>query len=324
MAGRSAWKGYLKLSLVSVPVKAYTATNSSDTIHLNQLHASCHQRIRYKKVCPEHGEVTGDEIVSGYEYAKDQYAVIDTGELEKLRPEGDKAISIDQFIDAEQLDARYQTGSGYFLLPDGAMGQQAYALIHDVMVESGLHAVAQVVLSNREQLVLIRPVENLLGMFVLRHADEVKQPESFADELVETKPSAQELKLTKMLMDQLREKQFDLTKYTDQYAARLRELIEAKVEGKELVSPVAAAEPRVINLMDALKASIERAQPSSASLSTARKAQSNPTGRAPSQTTRRRKTGDKATAKSSDKSSLKSTGKGSGTAPVVKKSRKSG
>lgn len=281
MAGRSAWKGYLKLSLVSVPVKAYTATNNSEAIHLNQLHATCHRRIRYKKVCPEHGEVANDEIVSGYEYAKDQYAVIDTGELDKLRTGGDKAIDIDQFINADQLDARYQTGAGYFLLPDGPMGQQAYALIRDVMIESRLYAIAQVVISNKEQLVVVRPVEMLLGMFVLRYAAEVKQPESFTDELADTRPSAQELKMTKLLMDGLREKKFDISKYSDTYAQRLRELIEAKVEGKELVTPKAPSEPRVINLMDALKASLERVKPGAAERA--------PSGRAPSKTTRQRK-----------------------------------
>lgn len=283
MAGRSAWKGYLKLSLVSVPVKAYTATNNSEAIHLNQLHATCHRRIRYKKVCPEHGEVANDEIVSGYEYAKDQYAVIDPGELEKLRSEADKAITIDQFVSLDQFDSRYQTGSCYFLLPDGAMGQQAYALIRDVMAQSGLCAIAQVVLSNKEQLVLVRPVEQLLGMFVLRYAAEVKQPASFADELVQTHASAQELKMTKLLMDGLREEEFDIEKYSDTYAARLRELIEAKVEGKELVTAKSSPEPRVINLMDALKASLERVKPEASS-------KRSPAGRAPSKTARERKT----------------------------------
>ena len=283
MAGRSAWKGYLRLSLVSVPVKAYTATNSATTIHLNQLHATCHRRIRYKKVCPEHGEVSTDEIVSGYEYAKDQYAVVDPGELEKLRTAGDKAINIDQFIEEDELDSRYQTGQCYFLLPDGPMGQQAYALIRDVMLESKLQAVAQVVISNKEQLVLLRPVDNLLGMFVLRYAAEVKQPSTFSDELVETNPSAQELKLTKMLMDGLRDKKFDIAKYTDTHAERLRELIEAKVEGKELVTPPASSEPRVINLMDALKASLEQVKPAAPS-------ERAPSTRAPSKTTRERKT----------------------------------
>lgn len=261
MAARSSWKGYLKLSLVSVPVKAYTSTNSTTAIHLNQLHSTCHRRIRYKKVCPEHGEVESHEIVSGYEYAKDQYAVIDTAELEKLRTESDKSINIDHFIHEDELDSRYQNGTCYFLLPDGPIGQQAYALVRDVMKESGLQAIAQVVISNKEQLVMLRPIDNLIGMFILRYAAEVKPTSAFSDELADIKPSAQELQLTKMLMEGLTEKKFDISKYTDTYMERLAALIQAKVEGKELVSPEPTHEPRVINLMDALKASLEQVKP---------------------------------------------------------------
>src|SRR5262245_5335711 len=105
MAARSSWKGFLKLSLVSVPVKAFTATASGGgDVRLNQLHAECHSRINYKKTCPVHGEVSPDQIVSGYEHAKGQYVVIDTDELEKLRTADDKAINIDTFVAPDELD----------------------------------------------------------------------------------------------------------------------------------------------------------------------------------------------------------------------------
>ena len=105
MAPRSTWKGYLKLSLVSVPVKAYTASNASTAqIHLNQLHAECHSRINYKKTCPIHGEVSNEDIVSGYEFAKGQYVVVDVAELDKLRTENDKAINLGAFVKADQID----------------------------------------------------------------------------------------------------------------------------------------------------------------------------------------------------------------------------
>src|SRR6516162_9185570 len=111
MAARSAWKGFLKLSLVSLPVKAYTATASGGgEIHLNQLHAPCNSRIQYKKTCPLHGEVKGEEIVSGYEYGKGQYVIVDTEELDKLRTEDDKAIKIDAFITPDTLDPLYANG----------------------------------------------------------------------------------------------------------------------------------------------------------------------------------------------------------------------
>ena len=124
------WKGYIKLSLVSVPVKAYNARAPSERdIQLHQLHAECHSRIQYKKICPIHGEVSQDDIVSGYEYAKGQYTVIDPAELDKLRSEDDKAITIDQFIHPESLDRIYLTGQSYYLLPEGRIGERPFALI---------------------------------------------------------------------------------------------------------------------------------------------------------------------------------------------------
>src|SRR4051794_37626545 len=115
MAPRSTWKGYLKISLVSIPVKAYSATSSSRQVALHQLHAECHSRIQYKKTCPIHGEVANDEIVSGYEFAKGQYVVIDPSELAKLRPAGDKSINVDAFVSADRIDPLYHSGTTYYL-----------------------------------------------------------------------------------------------------------------------------------------------------------------------------------------------------------------
>lgn len=261
MPARSTWKGYLKLSLVSVPVKAFTSSGSSGSIRLNQLHDECHSRINYKKVCPIHGEVSNSEIVSGYEFAKGQYVVIDPGELSQLRTDNEKSIDVDAFVPAEAIDPVYHSGKTYYLTPDGPIGQKPYALIRDGMAESGLHAVAQIVLSGKEQLILIRPIGNLLGMTILQHDAEVKQPATFEDELVETETSQDELKLTKTLIQALVKKDFDIADYKDVYTEKLTQLIEAKVEGKELVSPPAAEEPQIINLMDALKESVSRISP---------------------------------------------------------------
>ena len=110
MPARSSWKGYLKLSLVSVPVKAFTASSSTAQIHLNQLHDECKSRVKYQKTCPIHGEISNDEIVSGYEFAKGQYVVIDPQEIEKLRTSGDKSIAVDCFVGADEIDPVYHTG----------------------------------------------------------------------------------------------------------------------------------------------------------------------------------------------------------------------
>lgn len=260
MAPRPSWTGYLKLGLLSVPVKAYTATSSEAELPLNQLHDECHNRIRYVKTCPVHGEVSRDEIVSGYEYAKGEYVVIDLAELQKLRPEGDKSITVDAFVADSAIDPIHYSGRTYYLVPDGPIGQKPYALLRQSMEDEGLHAVAKVVISQREQLVLLRPMEKLVGMTVLIYDDRIKKPSGFEDELAKTPASPAELKMMKLLTEALAQDDFDISAYHDLYTQRLSELIEAKVEGKELVSPPAAEEPHVINLMEALKASVKRAK----------------------------------------------------------------
>src|SRR5262245_35737169 len=131
MAARSQWKGFLKLSLVSVPVRAYTATAAGGgPIRLNQLHAECHSRIKYQKNCPIHGPVSNEDIVSGYEYSKDQYVLVDPEELDKLRNEDDKAIKVQEFISLEALDELYLTGRNYFLIPEGPVAQRAYGVVY--------------------------------------------------------------------------------------------------------------------------------------------------------------------------------------------------
>jgi len=265
MAARAYWKGYLKISLVSLPVKAFSASSeTSGQIHLNQLHAECHSRIKYVKTCPIHGEVTNDEIVSGYEFAKDQYVVIDPEQIEELRGPGDKSVNIDTFVKAGTIEPIYYAGRTYYLLPEGPVGQKPYALIHKAMEEEGLEAIGEVVLSGRKQLMLLRPVGRLLAMTGLRYAPQVKQPAGFEDELTEEKLGEQELQLTRQLMGALTSEELDLEKYRDDYVEKLTEIIQAKVRGEELVAPPPEAQPQVINLMEALKASVERIKPPAA------------------------------------------------------------
>ncbi len=261
MPARSSWKGFLKLSLVSVPVKAYTATASGGgEVRLNQLHAECHSRINYKKTCPIHGEVPNDQIVSGYEYSKGQYVVIDTGELDKLRTEDEKAINIDAFIKPEALDPVYLSGRSYYLIPDGPVGQKPYALLHQGMVELKKHAVAQVVMHGRDQVVLLRPIEDLLMMSILSYDSQVTKPAAFEDEITQPKLEGEELKLAKTLIEASTPKQFDFAKYKDTYTEKLTQLIEKKVAGEEIVAPPVHEQAQIINLMDALRQSVAKVQ----------------------------------------------------------------
>jgi DNA end-binding protein Ku len=261
MAARSVWKGFLKLSLVSVAVKAYSAaTSGGSEIKLSQLHAECNNRIQYKKVCPVHGEVKGDEIVSGYEYAKGQYVLVDTSELEKLRTEDDKAIKIEAFIAADSLDPIYQNGKTYYLVPDGPVGQKPYAVIHRAMVEENRHAIAQIVLHGKEETVLVRPYERLLAMSLLSYDNEITKPAAFDEEVVTTEVAPDELKLAKTLIGAITPKKFDFAAYKDVYTEKLTKLIEAKVAGEEIVTPPVHEQAQIINLMDALRASVSQVQ----------------------------------------------------------------
>lgn len=259
MAPRPTWKGYLKLSLVSVPVKAFTVSDSSKSdIRLNQLHADCNCRIRYKKTCPKHGEVSSDEIISGYQIGEDQYVPIDKDEISAIRRKSDQAIEIATFIADDQLDDRFLTDRSYYLVPDGKIAQKPYALIRDTLQRDGLRAVAEVILSQREQHVVVRSLGSLLIMTVLQHQHELKTPTGFEEQVDDVDVADQEMKLTKQLVTGMIQKNWDFSEYQDNYQQRLSELIEAKVEGKELVKPPETDAPTIINLMDALKASIEQ------------------------------------------------------------------
>ena len=261
MASRSVWSGFVRFSLVSVPVKAYTAAaTGGGGISLNQLHAACSSRIRYTKTCPVHGEVKNDEIVSGYEFDDGQYVIVNPEEIEKLRKPSEKAIDIKAFLPPDQIDARYFSGKNWILAPNGPVAVKPYALLYKTLQEQDLVAFAQVVIGGKEQILLLRPVSDLLVGSYLCYSSEVKNLSEFKDEAPKVDVSPDEMKLAKTLTEAMTVKDFDLSQYKDDYTEKLTQLIQAKVEGKEIVAPPAEEEPQVINLMDALKQSLEQAK----------------------------------------------------------------
>jgi DNA end-binding protein Ku len=266
MASRTIWKGFLQFSLVSVPVKAYTATASGGgKISLNQLHKDCSSRIQYKKVCPTHGELRADEIVSGYEFADGQYVVIEPDEIEKLRSAKEKSINIESFLSADEIDPAYYNGTTWYLTPDGPLGQKPYGLLRKVMTDANRVAFARVVLRGKQQLLMIRPVgDGLLAATMLVYEQELKDPAEFEGEVVRTELDPKELQLAKTLTDQLVSREFDIAEYKDDYTENLQKLIEAKIKGKEVVEPPAEQPAQVINLMDALQKSLAQAKAKSA------------------------------------------------------------
>lgn len=253
------FQGFLRISLVSVPVKAYSAAApASAKVSFNQLHEKCHSRIQYKKFCPIHGQVTQDEIVSGYEYEKGKYVVFDPGEVDQLRTEKDHNIDITQFVKTDQVDPLYETGKDYFLVPDGGGSEKPYQLIQQSMKSAGVCGISQVVISRREELVMVRPADRMLLMTVLRYANELKSPREFLGDMASVKASQQEQNLMSQLIKALKVKSFDLSSFHDVYEERLQELIDAKVEGREVVAPDSEEAPKVINLMDAIRKSMKR------------------------------------------------------------------
>ncbi len=272
MAAHASWKGFLKLSLVSVPVKAYTATATGGEITLHQLHAKTHARIQYKKFAPEVGEVSSDEIVRGYEYDQGQYVIIDEEEIDKLRTENDKSIRIEGFIKPDALSSIYMGGKTYYLTPDGPVGQKPYNLLMEGMAENGVCGIAEIVISQKEQVVLIQPVDGILAMTVLNRMDEVKPASSFKDEIKETDATEAEKSLADTLIKASIITEFDFSRYKDVYKDKLTKLIQMKIEGKEVIQVRDPEEPKIINLMEALKRSVEEAQAASATAQKAAKA----------------------------------------------------
>ena len=260
MPPRSSFKGFLRLSLVSVPVKGFTATQTSQEIRLNQLHAECNSRVKYQKTCPTHGELSNDDIVSGYEYAKDQYVIIDPDEIAKIRKESDKSIDVRGFVQQDAVDPMYFSGRTYYLLPDGPAGGKPYQLLHDAMKAEELYAIGTAILSGRQQVVVVRPVEGLLGMTVLIYHEALKRASEFDGEIKASKVTKEEVALTKTLVDASKLAEFDLSEFKDPWVTEMTQLIELKVEGKEIVAAPEPEEPKIINLMDALKASVENAR----------------------------------------------------------------
>src|SRR5262245_25347304 len=261
MAVRSSWEGSLRLNLISVPVKAYSATKSGGgRIRFHQIHAKCKNRIRYKKVCPVHGEVPNDEIVSGYEVAKGQYVLVKPEELKKLKSDADKSIEIDVFIKPNEFDPLYLTDRSYYLTPSGKAGQKPYAVLQKVMADEDRYAVATMVFAGREQIVIVRPMRRLLTATVLSFADQIKSPKAFEEEVPDEKVDAREVKLARTLIEASTDEKFDFDKYQDEYSSRVMKLIERRSAGKRVVPARADEEPAIINLMDALKQSLQEAR----------------------------------------------------------------
>lgn len=256
--GRASWSGMLRLSLVAVPVKAYPATSSSDTIHFNQLHADCGERITYEKRCPVHGTVDAAEIVKGYQYATGQYVIIEAEELESLRSAREKALSLERFVDAREIDPIIFSGRCLYLLPESGPAHRPYLLLAQAMRSRNRWGIGRVAMSGHRHAVIVRPLGRLLVMDVLHDPGLLRSPAWLEAELQQLDASPEELQLAAMLIDSS-SGAVDWQHFRDDTPDRLAALVAAKVAGQEVVAPT--EEPvQVIQLLDALKQSVAQAQ----------------------------------------------------------------
>ena len=256
MAARAIGSGTISFGLVNIPVKVYAATESAARISFNQLHDKCKGRLRQQMYCPVDDEVvTRDHIVKGYEFAKDQYVLFTPEELKAIEEESTKQMEISEFVPLSAVDPLYFE-SGYFLGPDKG-AERPYRLLARALEDSQHAAVARYANRGREDLVLIRPKAGGLVMEQLRYADELR---SMSDvPLGEGEVKGAELQLARQLVTQLSSDSFDATKYQDRYRQRLQEIIQQKIKGEPVtISTPEAPSPQVIDLMEALKASLAK------------------------------------------------------------------
>jgi DNA end-binding protein Ku len=263
MAPRSTWKGHLRLSLVSCPIRLYNATSRSEKVSFNLLHKDTHNRIQMKPHDPELGAVERDDLVKGYQYEKDQYVVFTEEDFDKVQIESSKAIVIEKFVDAKDVDPIYFE-SPYYVAPDGAVAEETFRVIQWAMREKRKVALSRVVLSQRERLIALMCRGKGLLMMTLRTADEVRDSEEYFTDIEEEEPEKEMLELAERLIEQKSAK-FDPSEFHDRYQDALLEMVKAKVKGQEPVIAQAPERGKVINLMDALKRSLEDAKPAAES-----------------------------------------------------------
>ena len=265
MAPRSSWKGYLKLSLVTCPVKLYPATSSNERIRFNQLHKDTHNRLNMKPVDPELGIVERSDLVKGYEYEDKQYIIIDDSDLEAVRIESSHTINIESFVDEAEVDTIYEDAP-YYLAPDGAMAEETFVVLREALRASGKVAIARLVMSSRERVVTIGARDNGMFLHTLRNPAEVRASAEVFDTIPDTKPDPEMLALAEALIKQKVAK-FEPKNYEDRYETALMAMIREKLKGHKPIIADVPERGNVINLMDALKASLGQAKPAAASKS---------------------------------------------------------
>jgi DNA end-binding protein Ku len=254
---RAIWKGHIQFSLVNIPIRIYNAIDTGKTISFNLLSREGHNPVSYEKKDKVTGQpLKQEDIVKGYQYEPGQYVIIESDDFEKVRLKSTRVIEIEGFVKSEEVHPTLFEAP-YFIGPDGDVAAKTYGLLCQALKQSGKIGVGKVVLRDRETPVLINPHENGILMYRLRYPEEIKRM-SEVPQLLEVKADKEQLKLAKTLVDSMTTT-FSKIEMKDHYYDALKEIIDAKIEGKEIVT-VEAEEPKVVDIMTALKESIDKAK----------------------------------------------------------------
>ena len=256
----TVWKGHLTFGLVSFPVKLYSAARS-ESISFNQLHKTDGSRVRQVLYCAaEDKPIPRTEIVKGYEYEKDRYVVIEDEEIKKVAPQTAKVMEIQEFVKADSVDPIYLETS-YYMAPDEA-GEKPYALLFDALKKTGYMGIAKVTMHNREHVVILRPGANGVLLHTMYYTHEIRKVDEFRTDLSLVKEK--ELALAENLVEALAA-EFESDKYKDSYRENLLQMIESKKDGKEIVATPEPRQEKVVDILEALKASLAVAKKPAAS-----------------------------------------------------------
>lgn len=252
----SVWKGQLTFGLVSFPVRLSVAARS-ETVSFNQLHKTDGSRIKLVTFCQaEDKPIPRSEIVKGYEHEKGQYVVIEDEDIKKVAPPTARVMEILEFVKSTDVDPVYLESSYYLAPEDG--GQKPYALLFAAMKESGFYGIAKIAMHNREHIVVLRPAHKGMTLHTMYYADEIRAVDEFVSDVSDLKEK--ELALARMLIDSLAG-EFEPAKYHDTYRENLERMIEAKIAGKAITETAVPAASKVIDIMDALRKSLEQRKP---------------------------------------------------------------
>ncbi len=272
-AARPSWQGHLRLSLVTCPVALYNAISPRGDVHFNLINPDTGNRIKMITVDGGTQEpVERKNLVKGFEISKGEYVIVTPEEIESVRLESTKTIDIDEFVPAEDIDRLYWDHP-YFLVPDGKMAAEPFAVIREAMEKTGKVALGRVVMSQRERLLALEPRDNGIIATTLRSHDEVRDIKKAFDDIPNTRPARDMIAIAEKIVGQ-KEAEFDPERFEDRYETALRELIKEKQKGHEIVHPEEPEPTNVVDLMQALQNSLKGGKGSSGGKSPARKTKS--------------------------------------------------